>query len=130
MKALFICGQDIRELSLGLVVDSVLKKESTVSVSPEHYLASVNSHLQDWQVSVDDLDSVVVVTGPGSFTSSRLSTVIANTIAFAKNIPVIAVENPGHLPIEQLIHQVDFTKKTPFAIPTYNRPAHITSSTP
>ncbi len=126
METLLICGQDIGFLSLGHVQDGVLVVSKTVSVRPEQYLSTVDSTMGEWGIEPSELSAVAVVTGPGSFTSSRISTVIANTIAFVKQIPVIPLENPDHLSIDQIATQIDLKKSISFAIPTYNRPPHIT----
>ncbi len=128
MEMLLICGQDIGFLSIGRVQNGVLVAHQTVSASPEQYLSTVDLTMREWGIEPSELSAIAVVTGPGSFTSSRISTVIANTIAFAKQIPVIPIENPDHLPLDEIINQIDVKKSTPFAIPTYNRPPHITNS--
>ncbi|NBS42047.1 hypothetical protein EBS80_05330 [bacterium] len=82
MLALLISGQDIRELSLGLVRDGRLVGDVVVPASPERYLSAIAATLAGWNVRAEDLDALAVVTGPGSFTSSRVSTTIANAIAY------------------------------------------------
>lgn len=129
MTALVICGQDIRSLSLGLVHDGALAHDLVVAATPETYLSTVASALAEWKVSLADLDAVVAVTGPGSFTSSRVSTVIANAVAFARGIPVYAVPNVERHNLRELVAAIDFSAPPAldrFAIPTYDRPPHIT----
>lgn len=129
MTALLIAGQDIRELTVGLVLDGRLDREETVSCPPERYLETVVSALGRWQIGRADLGAVVVVVGPGSFTSSRVSTTIANAIAFAGAIPVVSLENPERVPVSELVAKLDWTdlpSLTRFAVPVYDRPPHIT----
>lgn len=126
MMVLVIAGQDIRELSVGLSRDGRIVESRTVVASPETYLSTVAESLAGWNVSLDDLDAVAVVTGPGSFTSSRVSVMIANGIAFAKGIPVIGIENSkrsgiGELEIGDIYPPVDR-----YVVPVYDRPPHIT----
>lgn len=96
MLALLISGQDIRELSLGLVRDGRLVGDVVVPASPERYLSAIAATLAGWNVRAEDLDALAVVTGPGSFTSSRVSTTIANAIAFAMVVETrLEVNDPG-----------------------------------
>lgn len=130
MIVLLVCGQDIRSLSLGLVRDGTLAADTVLDASPERYLARVAETLGEWKVSPEDLGAVAVVTGPGSFTSSRVSTTIGNAIAFARGIPVLAIENPDRLSLHELAARTDFAALPPadrYAVPTYDRPPHITS---
>lgn len=131
MTTLLISGQDIRSLSLGLVRDGRLVGEATVAVPPERYLAAVVSTLGEWNVRIDGLDAIAVVTGPGSFTSSRVSVTMANAIAFARNIPVVGIENAARASVRELAESLDSAALPPtdrFAVPVYDRPPHITSS--
>jgi len=126
MIALVIAGQDIRELSVGLSKDAAIVESRTIVSSPETYLRDVAQALEDWKIALDDLDAIAVVTGPGSFTSSRVSVMIANGIAFAKGIPVIGIENAarrgiGDLEIGEVYPPVDR-----YVVPVYDRPPHIT----
>lgn len=130
MIVLLVCGQDIRSLSLGLVRDGALAADTTMVAAPERYLARVAEMLAEWKVSLEELDAVAVVTGPGSFTSSRVSTTIANGIAFAKGIPVLAIENADRLNLHELAARTDFAALPPadrYAVPAYDRPPHITT---
>ncbi|MFH1405581.1 MAG: hypothetical protein ABIH21_05875 [Patescibacteria group bacterium] len=155
---LIIAGQDISELSLALChSEEELSDDeeshrlvfiTTVSTSPEGYLATINSKLNEWEVSLDDLEGIVIVTGPGSFTASRVSTTIANGLSFAKDIPLYTFENPRSAPpfsplrqgfvgqaggyrfsLKEIVDKIDWSKpldKNLFAVPVYDRPAQIT----
>jgi hypothetical protein len=130
MMVLVVCGQDIRYLSLGLVQDGALLQDVTVAAPPEQYLAAIDAAMRDWQVSPSDLSAVAVVTGPGSFTSSRVSTSLSNAIAFGKGIPVVSMENTKRLNLHELVRALDLLNLPPtdrFAVPVYDRPAHITN---
>lgn len=131
MTILLISAQDIRALSVGLVRDRQIVESKTVVASPETYLRTVAESLEAWNVTHADLDAVAVVTGPGSFTSSRVSVMIANGIAFANDIPVVGIPNPDRLPIEDLpVSSLAFPDPDRFAVPVYDRPPHITIPNP
>ena len=44
-------------------------------------------------ISVDEIDKIIVVNGPGSFTGIRIGVTIAKTLAWAKNIPIIPISS-------------------------------------
>ena len=64
-------------------------KEEQIDSSPEGYLHALDTKLQEWDIDQSTLSGLIVVTGPGSFTASRVSTTIANSIAFTQSIPVV-----------------------------------------
>ena len=127
MTVLVIAGQDIRELSVGLSRDGAVVESRTIVASPETYLRDVARALDDWKTTLDDLNAVAVVTGPGSFTSSRVSVMIANGIAFAKGIPVVGIPNVERADFATLTIPTILPPIDQFAVPIYDRPPHITS---
>jgi len=129
MISLLIGGQDIHSLELALVEDGTVIREATMVTEPDQYLSSLAATLSEWGIGLDGIQTVAVVTGPGSFTSSRVSTLIANAISFAKSVPVIGVENLKRLDLPSLAGEIDWTqslKPNHFVQPVYDRPPHIT----
>ena len=47
--------------------------------------------LKSHNLTIDDLNSIIVINGPGSFTGVRIGIVIAKIIGYTKNIPVKAI---------------------------------------
>lgn len=124
---LVVAAQDIAAITFGLVDGEHIKEEKTVETSPEGYLAAFEQVFKQWSVVSTDIETIIVVTGPGSFTASRVSTTLANGLGFAWNVPVIGVENPLFLPlknIDELAHKASMN----YATPTYDRPPEITVS--
>jgi len=128
MTALLIGAQDIRAIDMALVRDHAVINMTSRAASPEQYLATLARVLEEWGVSPSSLNAVGVVSGPGSFTSSRVSTLIANAFAFAHGLPVVGVENARREPLEAVAAQVDWSQAglDRFVLPVYDRPAHIT----
>ena len=126
---LFILAQDIRELELGLVEDGELTQTVSLEASPEQHLKSIADHLAQWGTSLDELEGVYVVTGPGSFTASRVSITIANALAFSKNIPIYPIENKERRTMVELHKHLKEhpVSSTPFALPSYDRPPMTTT---
>ena len=67
--------------------------ESSVAFVPHSktLMTSIEKLMIEGKVSIDDLDAIAVVTGPGSFTGCRLSLSIAKGMAYPHNIPLIAI---------------------------------------
>ncbi|PJA45467.1 hypothetical protein CO174_03105 [Candidatus Uhrbacteria bacterium CG_4_9_14_3_um_filter_50_9] len=127
---LFISSQDIRELTLGLIQEGTFIHLSNHTVSPEEHLSVLDEQLTQWGCDLDQLEGLYVVTGPGSFTASRVSLTILNTIAFTKQIPVFALENPERLSPEVLLttSQKKGLKSQSFVLPIYDRPPGVTNN--
>ena len=127
---LVVCAQDIQVISFGILEEGHLVKQKRFDALPENYLYSLDKTLEEWGIFAKQrFEGVIVVTGPGSFTASRVSTTIANGFAFTRSIPVIGLSNPNHLDLESLLsldNEVNMDAR--FVIPTYNRPPNITSA--
>ncbi len=122
---LFLAAQDIRFADFGLVDAGALKESARVDAPPERYLAELDRLLAAWKAGPGDISAVAVVTGPGAFTASRVSTVLADAIAFALDVPVIPLENPGRRPLADLAPALPAARTT-HAVPVYDREANIT----
>ncbi len=125
---LVISSQDIKNLTLALSDGKDLTVSEEFFVPPERHLVSIDQALSKWKVAINGLKGVIVVTGPGSFTASRVSVTIANSIAMTQKIPVWGIENNNELPLKELIVDIDLSKlpsKT-FTLPAYNRGPNIT----
>ena len=132
---LMLSAQDLRELNVGwLSEEGRLAHEAHVTTPPEGFLVSLHTLLQEWRVKWPDLKRVVVVTGPGSFTSTRLIVSIANTIGFVKQIPVIGMANPERKTLKALVKDkkrlVSWLDGKPgvFAMVAYAEAPHVTKS--
>ena len=127
---LLIAAQDIGELTVGLIErPPAHPRILTLPTNPEGYLAAIDETLKEWKTSLDDLEGIVVVTGPGSFTASRVSTTIAKGLSCSKKIPLYAVANEGRLDARALVDTIDWScplAPSTFAVPLYDRPPQIT----
>ena len=54
-------------------------------------LESISHFLEEEKLSRKDIHGIAVVVGVGSFTSTRIATVIANVFGFVGNIPIIRI---------------------------------------
>ena len=75
----------------GIVVDKIelinIKNQSEVLVP------SIVKILENNKITIDNLNELIVVNGPGSFTGVRLGVTVAKTIAYLKHIPIKVVSS-------------------------------------
>ena len=94
MKTLFIDTHG-ELLTVGLLIDDKLNKVEIESINGHASvcLPSIDALLKEEDIEAKDLDRVVVVNGPGSFTGIRIGLSIAKTIGYALNIPVYPISS-------------------------------------
>ena len=75
--------------------DSVIAeiKEQLGNNLSEYTLPRIEEMLTVKNVSVDEINKIIVVNGPGSFTGIRIGLTIAKTLAWAKNIQIIPISS-------------------------------------
>ena len=72
-----------------------------------------------------DVQGMVCFQGPGSFTGLRIGLTLANALASALNIPIVARQDPKWL--ETGIADLLSGKNDRLALPEYGSPAHTTA---
>lgn len=55
----------------------------------DQLLGRIADELQNQKFSWSDVTGVILFRGPGSFTSLRIGATVANTIAYARTIPIV-----------------------------------------
>jgi hypothetical protein len=131
---LFLSAQDISCLEVGLLDgEGRLLSFQEFIARPEDYLAAIANFLLGHSVNIIDLKKVVVVSGPGSFTSTRIIVTIANTLSFANNLPVIGIVNTSRKNSKELLGELNSVwlkeKGRGFVSPVYDRTPLITLKT-
>lgn len=90
MYSLFIDTHDI-EVIIGLYKDGEIV-DSSIKSSPRHHseimMPTIRDILKNNGINVHNLNEIIVVNGPGSFTGVRLGVTIAKTLAYTLNIPI------------------------------------------
>ena len=59
-------------------------------------------------ISFDDIEKIIVVNGPGSFTGIRIGLTIAKTLAWAKNIPIIQISSLEAMALSNNMENIDY----------------------
>ncbi len=60
-------------------------------------LPIVERILREAEISLSELDGIVFGRGPGSFTGVRISTAVAQGLAYSSNLPLVGVSTKGKL---------------------------------
>lgn len=92
MKVLFIDTHS-ENLYIAIKADNKIfdiRKNSNRSHS-EIAIPSLIELLEQTRINLKDLDEIIVVNGPGSFTGVRIGVTIAKTIAYSLNIPIKSI---------------------------------------
>lgn len=102
-----------------------MSKKGTVKLT-EKLVFFITQLLKKQRKKFIDLKGIIVVTGPGSFTSVRIGCVIANTLAQVLKIGIYG-DNAEKLTSDELIlKSIKKLKQNNFALPFYDREPNIT----
>lgn len=95
MISLFI-DTSLSDVSIALVKDNKLISEIKNSIPGEHsvYVTKyIDDVLKECNLSPKDIDEIIVVNGPGSFTGIRIGITIAKVYAWSLNIPITTISS-------------------------------------
>lgn len=109
--------------SKGLV--SSINKSGTVKLT-EKLVFFITQLLKKQKIEFKKLKGIVVVTGPGSFTSVRIGCVIANTLAQVLNIGIYGAHADSLNTDQLILKSIKKLKKNKYVIPFYDREPNIT----
>ena len=70
----------------------VCENVQTINKHSEVAMPTIDLVLKKANIDVSELNSVIVVNGPGSFTGERIAVTIAKTIAYSLNIPIRVID--------------------------------------
>ena len=90
MFTLFISTYN-ENLTIGLLKDNDLisnEEKKTIHSHSEYLAPLIKEILEDNNLRPQDLNQILVVNGPGSFTGIRLGITVAKTLAYTLNIPI------------------------------------------
>ena len=90
MNSLFIDTHD-KDIIITLFKNGKVLEASLKSSERHHSdftMSMIESVLKNNNLTVHELDEILVVNGPGSFTGVRIGVTIAKTLAYTLNIPI------------------------------------------
>jgi len=80
--------------------------------------------LKLYSKTLKDIDGIICFQGPGSFTGLRIGLTVANTLAYALEVPIVAAQEPAWL--EAGLTRLQAGENDKIALPFYGADAHIT----
>ncbi len=95
MYSLFIDTHD-KLVVIILYKDGKIIKKNIVESKNKHSeitMPILDKTLNEAKIDVNDLNEVIVVNGPGSFTGERIAVTIAKTLAYTLNIPIKVLDS-------------------------------------
>jgi len=130
---LFLDTTDRREITVGLVdegrLESKIEEQGEFEQS-EKLLPLIDKLLKKNKIMLDDLSGIIVVSGPGGFTSVRIGAVTANTLGFVLDIPVAGVPKSEGATIQKLVEaglkKLKEVKVGEIVLPFYGAEPNIT----
>lgn len=87
MITLYIDTSD-KDVSIAIIKDNILLNEITKTIPSEHSIYTVpylKEVLDNCNLEPNDVDNIMVVNGPGSFTGVRIGITVAKTYAYILN---------------------------------------------
>ena len=125
---LFINSAEKEKLTVGLIGSSFL---SDKIIRKCHYQESdqllpiINQILEKNKLCLKDLKGIIVVKGPGGFTSLRIGVITANTLGYSLKVPVVGV-GLGQNMTRQGIRKIKKLRSFKIVEPYYGRQPNIT----
>ncbi len=95
MYTLFLDTHDKNVIVVIFKDGKVLEKKDIVSANKHSQVTmpTIDEALKSVGIDINDINSIIVVNGPGSFTGERIAVTIAKTIAYCKNIPIRTIDS-------------------------------------
>lgn len=118
---------DKPEAELYLIKEGEVKKSYTWQAHrqlSDTLLSTIEDFLKTNNLTLSSLESVVVYSGPGSFTGLRIGITVANTLAYALKIPIASGSNEDWL--EKALRLVNNEVSPKVVVPEYGSEVHIT----
>ncbi|OIO48931.1 MAG: tRNA (adenosine(37)-N6)-threonylcarbamoyltransferase complex dimerization subunit type 1 TsaB [Parcubacteria group bacterium CG1_02_41_12] len=129
---LFIDTTEKESFDIALIDDErVIKKKRIKSIRQhsEKLLKSIDALLLSAKSSLKDIQGIIAVKGPGSFTSLRIGIATANALAFALGVGIAGVDKTDEW--SKIVSSADLIfkkqkKNLNIVIPEYGREPDIT----
>ncbi|MBU0670758.1 MAG: tRNA (adenosine(37)-N6)-threonylcarbamoyltransferase complex dimerization subunit type 1 TsaB [Patescibacteria group bacterium] len=107
--------------------DKIIKKleKKRSFKESENLLELIHELLSGKKIKPKDLEGIIVITGPGSFTALRIACVIANTFAYVEKVPLFGFKKTEYNKLEDLLKKTAKKKGENHLEPFYNKKPNI-----
>ncbi len=94
MYTLFIDTHDAKVVIILFKDGHIINQEEVLSKSKHSELAMplIDKVITASHIDIKDLNEIIIVNGPGSFTGERIAVTIGKTIAYCLNIPIRTID--------------------------------------
>lgn len=124
-----IINNSTANILLAIINQKKIIAKKNVSIdffAGEILLKLINDFLKSNKIEIEDLQGLIVNQGPGSFTSLRITALLANTWAYAKKIPLYPLPAADFSDIDKIFTKLKNKKAVYFFEPDYGAPPKIT----
>lgn len=101
--------------------------EMSYEVKNRDVLRVLDEYFTTTGVHKEDVAGIMVVVGAGSFTDTRLAATVANTFAFVRQIPLLAIHEADLSRVQECIPQLEAQPRGQYLSPTYSGEPNISS---
>ncbi|MBU2575631.1 tRNA (adenosine(37)-N6)-threonylcarbamoyltransferase complex dimerization subunit type 1 TsaB [Patescibacteria group bacterium] len=127
---LFIDTTEKDSFDIALLDKERVIKKKTVQSHRKHsekLLKSIEMMLKSAKARLKDVCGILVVRGPGSFTSLRIGVATANALAFGLSVPIQGIEKSNDLNkvVSSLDNIFKNNKRATVVVPEYGQLPHI-----
>lgn len=117
-------------VTIALIVNNMIVKtvewDNDRSLS-KILLSRITELFEEAKIDIEAIDGVIVLSGPGSFTSLRIGVTVANTIAQTVSVKIVGIKDDTDNWIEQGMERFKQQKDLHASVfPHYGRDPHIT----
>ena len=88
-------------------------------------LGVIRDELAKHDATFDDIASVLIFRGPGSFTGLRIGITVANTLAYSLAVPIVGIADEQDW-LERGLRKLQGGGNDKLVLPEYGAEAHIT----
>lgn len=106
--------------------DVFLLEKNVDTKQSENLLKFLDRFLKLKNLKLENLEKIIVNTGPGSFTSVRIGVVLANTLSYSLKIPVLGISQKDIKTREDILQLLDLKEENKFVKPFYYKEPNIT----
>lgn len=83
-------------LTVSIIDENEILTEQIINIRRNHsiqLMPAIDEALKQAQLTLDDIERIVVASGPGSYTGLRIAVTIAKSLAWAKDIELVGVSS-------------------------------------